>query len=122
MKTKKKPKTVRQKLIKENDDLLREIIRKPCCERCKSIKILQVAHIRSRKLLGIRWNVDNVFWFCYACHFHWAHKEPLEFDSYVLEKKGEKIYWMLKQYKSVPMKLDRIRMINIFLKQTLNKE
>jgi len=119
MKTKKKPKTVRQKLIKENDRLFSLLIRKAGhCERCGKTENLQCAHIVGRRALGLRWNLSNALCLCYACHIHWAHKEPLAFAEFVCEKKGQKVYALLRDFKPEPMKLDRIKSINIFLKST----
>ena len=112
-----KKKTPRQKLIKENDKLFSLAVRsKGYCERCNKTENLQCAHIVGRGSLGLRWKYDNALCLCYACHIHWAHKEPIAFAKFVCEKKGQEIYAMLRDFKPEPMKLDRIKLINIFLK------
>lgn len=54
------------------------------CLRCKrSDVVLQAAHVHSKGTYQrLRFEPDNLLTLCYACHIHWAHKEPLEFADW----------------------------------------
>ena len=56
-----KQKTNRQKLIKANDDLFREIIRlrDKVCQKSGRDTNLQVCHFYTRGNLRVRWDLDN---------------------------------------------------------------
>lgn len=49
---------------------------------------LQCAHIFSRKNMSVRWDFENALSLCWRCHFHWAHKEPIQFYEFVEEYLG----------------------------------
>ena len=67
------------------------------CARCSTDKNLQAAHIFSRRNLATRWDLDNGLPLCYACHFYWAHKEPVYFMDLVKEYLGEVKLMFLRQ-------------------------
>lgn len=71
-------------LKRKADKLFSQIVRrKGFCERCLRSSNLQCAHIVSRTNKNLRWNLDNAVCLCYRCHFHWAHRNPLEFTEWV---------------------------------------
>jgi hypothetical protein len=89
-------------LRRKLDRLFSQIVRaRGKCERCgrsRGIQ-LQTAHIFSRRLLGLRWDLNNAFVFCAACHF-WAHANPLLFGEFVLNFRGKEEYEILKEKSS----------------------
>lgn len=98
----------RSKLIKKMDTLFSKIVRKIGeCERCgKTGTGLQCAHIVSRKRFSLRWDLENAICFCYACHIHWQHKEPLDFVEWLKERYGEDIAERLKIKSNAVDKVD----------------
>lgn len=69
---------------------------KGACERCGKTETLQCAHIFPRTRYSVRWDYENALCLCYACHIHWAHKNPCEFAEWVIKKLGKKAYEGLK--------------------------
>lgn len=70
----------RKKLTKKLDILFSKFIRTRDgrCLHCGKTENLQCSHIAGRKSLAGRWNDKNAITLCYACHFYWWHKEPVE--------------------------------------------
>lgn len=61
------------------------------CERCKrSNKKLEVCHFKSRDYKCLRFERDNIFCLCTACHFFF-HKNPDLFKEFFIEKRGEEM-------------------------------
>lgn len=80
----------KRKLIKKLDKLFSEIVRiKGHCDRCGKTSNLQCAHIFSRRIMRLRWYFDNALCLDYACHLHWAHRNPIEFYRFVEKKIGK---------------------------------
>lgn len=80
------------------DKLFSKAVRaKGVCERCgtQDYSKLQCAHIISRSYLATRWSFENAFCLCAGCHY-WGHKNPLEWDDFVVSKIGEEKYQELK--------------------------
>lgn len=87
-----KPKQFNAKKAKKELDILwSKAIRNrdENCQRCGSIGTLQAAHIFSRGNLTTRWDKTNGTTLCYACHIHWAHRRPVEFTLWIVERLGE---------------------------------
>jgi len=82
----------RKSAIKKLDNLFSLVIRKrdKRCQRCGKTENLQCAHIMSRKNVSTRWNMLNAVTLCYACHFFWAHRNPIDFAEFIRERLGEK--------------------------------
>jgi len=91
----KKPsrKTLKNKLDKIFSQVVRE---RGACERCGNTRTLQTSHIYSRSNLSVRWDLDNAYCFCAACHFFW-HKNPLEAAEFVRQYSGGMKYQSLKK-------------------------
>lgn len=88
-------------LKKKADTLFSEYIRKrdKRCLRCGKTTSLQCAHIIGRRNHRLRYDPQNAITLCYACHIHWAHKEPLEFVEW-LELRGGKRVKYLNEHKN----------------------
>ena len=87
-----KRKTLRNKL----DKLCRLMVyERDNCQRCGGHNYLQTAHIFSRSMLSVRWDLDNMLLLCASCHF-WAHKNPILFTEFVRNYLGEMKYENLK--------------------------
>lgn len=80
----------KRKLIKKLDKLFSEIVRADGhCARCGKTKNLQCAHIISRRVMRLRWYLDNALCLDYACHIFWCHRNPIEFYRFVEKKIGK---------------------------------
>lgn len=86
--------------------------RDKCCQKCGGTGGLQAAHIFSRGNLTTRWDKTNGIALCYACHIHWAHRRPVEFTLWVVERLGKVRFAVLKRksqkiYDSSDLKKDQ---------------
>jgi len=84
-----------KKEITKLDDLFREYIRQRdnmTCQKCGRTQNLQVAHFKSRSNKHVRWCRDNAALLCGGCHLFWAHKDPLAFSEWVINRLGETKY------------------------------
>jgi 5-methylcytosine-specific restriction endonuclease McrA len=70
------------------------------CEKCGSKENLQLAHINTRDIRGLRYDRRNLLVLCARCHT-WGHDFPLRFSEVVRSIKGELVYKFLKAYKIV---------------------
>lgn len=127
MKTR-KVKTDRQKLIKICDGLALKILRikqKGRCQRCGSASnSCNWHHIFSRRYLNTRWDEDNLLLLCFGCHFNFAHSKIEEFRDWVIERKGEVKYMLLKK-KALSIssfKIGDLKMIKVYLEQELRQK
>ena len=86
--------SLKRKLDKEVSRIVRS---RGECSKCRNNKYekLQAAHIFSRSMLSVRWDLLNVICLCAGCHF-WAHREPILFTEFVREFLGENKYTELK--------------------------
>ena len=80
------------KLDKCCSDLVHE---RDLCQKCGGFNSLQTAHIFSRSLRSVRWDLDNLLLLCAKCHF-WAHKNPILFTEFVRYYYSEYKYEQLK--------------------------
>ena len=123
------------------DDLFSEFIRKRAilraggCERCQTpkydiqkdngetfeaYKTLQCAHFYGRGRKATRYDPDNGFGFCGACHIYFtAH--PAEFVEWFIQQKGQQVYDMLQARTRTPARyLDKAG-IELYLKEEIKK-
>ena len=85
-------KTSARKLKQRLDLLVKEFAHErdgQICLRCKKSReqvVLQAAHVDGKgKYVRLRFEPDNILSLCYACHLHWAHKQPREFTDWFRE-------------------------------------
>jgi hypothetical protein len=67
------------------------------CGRPQGVVQLHAAHIYPKGLYRnhpIKWDVLNGLALCYHCHFHWAHKHPIEFTHWFEEKYPERAAYL----------------------------
>jgi len=70
------------------------------CQRCGGTKKLGAAHILPKgKYKRFRFNLMNGLCLCFACHIHWAHKNPIDFTLWLKDNFPEKFKWSLKARK-----------------------
>lgn len=76
----------------------REKIRK--CERCGSRDNLQVAHIITRDVRGLRYERRNLLVLCARCHT-WGHDYPTRFSEFIKEVKNPEDYQYIHTFQLV---------------------
>lgn len=115
----KKPKTERQKLVKANDDLFRQIIRfrDKVCQKTGRTENLQVCHFYTRGNLRVRWDEDNACLLQGGIHIFWAHKNPQEFREFWIKRLGKEKFEALelKAHYVAPVKTQDLYFINTML-------
>ena len=91
MRTLRKPKSERQKLIKANDDLARKIchLRDKVCQATGKTENLQWCHFYTRSKLSVRWEEDNYCLLNGGTHNFWAHKYPTKFKEFWIKRIGQ---------------------------------
>jgi hypothetical protein len=129
-KIKRKKKSERQKWTQKNDSLHSLTIRTRDNFKCQkegcnaSGNHMHCAHIFTRSRLSTRWNLDNAITLCYYHHLLWAHREPVEFTLWCIERLGKKKFEELRK-KSIACneKIDENRMKEIHdeLKQQIKE-
>ncbi len=114
-------KSTRKDLIKELDNLFREVIRKrdKVCQMCGKRENLQCAHIFSRSHFNTRWDVENGMLLCVRCHLFIAHKEPIRFAQFVEQKLGEDTLTKLKMRADTLVRGQDLQAIKVFLEFVL---
>jgi len=94
-------KTTKRSLTKKLDKEVSRIVRlRGVCARCGkgAEKVtLHCAHIFSRRNMSVRFDLDNCLPLCYACHFWWAHPNPILFTEFVKTYLGKFKYLALKR-------------------------
>lgn len=94
-KKKKAPSKTRLRILA--DTLFSKLVRLVgACVNCGGVSALQCAHIVSRRYLCTRWDFDNAVCLCASCHLYYTHR-PLEWEAWVIERKGEDEYSALKR-------------------------
>jgi len=90
----KKTKSLRKRLILENDKLFREIIRArdKVCQKTSKVCNLQVCHFWRRNILRTRWDLDNACLLTGGIHFYWAHSHFQDFQAFWLKRLGKDRY------------------------------
>lgn len=81
----------RRASVRELDQLCRALVfaRDQQCVRCGSTEKGQWAHVYTRRLLALRWDLDNSMILCAGCHLHWHHR-PLEAVTWWAEQYPER--------------------------------
>ena len=91
---KRKPKSMRRKLIEELDRLASKYIKlrdDHTCQRCGKREVassgIHVSHVipKSRGQ-RYRWEPNNLKCLCFHCHINWWHKDPLPASEWYLAK------------------------------------
>ena len=79
--------------IKDLDLLCREIVflrDKGLCRRCKR-PARDWSHVYTRAKYGVRWDLENSFAACRACH-HWWHENPIDGARWWKEQIGPRAF------------------------------
>ncbi len=114
----------REKQIKTNDDLCREICRKrdKVCVHCfrspKEGRQMDWVHYITRSNHHVRWNLDNTMMMHNGCHTGWAHKHHEQFTAFMMHKLKDR-YWLLIKARNDTSKLD-LKATEFCLRRTLN--
>ena len=99
---KRKQKTKRQRLKKNLDDLIVELVKirdNYTCQKCgKKVRgrNCHASHIVPKTRYALRWNIVNLKVLCYHCHINWWHKNPLEAQQWFKEKFPERYKYLMK--------------------------
>ena len=101
---KKTKKSVKKSILKICDDLWSKLIKILAwfrCEHCWRTDHLNSHHIFSRINYTTRFDLDNGICLCAGCHTmsskFSAHKTPIEFAEWIIEKRGQEWYDNLKK-------------------------
>lgn len=122
-----KKKTPRQALIKECDRVFSLIVRlraNNTCERCgRKDGVMQCSHVYSRKILGMRWDLQNAFCSCGGCHIFFWHSSPIEAFIWFENRYGkERLDYLHKQRQVIKKySLQDLQFLLIALNQTLEQ-
>ena len=98
--TLRKKKVSKKSIVKKLDALWRAKIleRDKVCQYPGCLKRnLQAAHVFSRRIRSVRWNLDNGVGFCAYHHLRWAHVHWEAFRDLVLQKIGQDRFDALKE-------------------------
>ena len=97
---KKKSKSERSNLIKQCDDIFREIIRRRDNWTCQRTgyrgKNMDVAHFFPRDNKRVRWDEDNACLLKKGIHKYWAHSKHEEFRDFWISRIGKERFERLK--------------------------
>ncbi len=55
------------------------------CRACWSVKVIQCAHLVSRRYRATRWSADNAVALCSRCHMRWTYN-PLAWEEWCEEQ------------------------------------
>jgi hypothetical protein len=89
------------------------------CLKCGKTDTLQCAHVFSCKHKNTVWDEDNAVTLCFACHFYWAHKDPLEFTEWIKKRWGEDKYWEMMLKHNIAKKWTLSEKVDLAVKLTL---
>lgn len=103
----------RNRLIKELDDIFRQIIRTrdKVCQRTGKDYDLQVAHYITRSHKRLRWEEDNAVLLNKGIHYYWAHVKYQEFRAFMIGRIGqEKVDYLelAAKMRPVPLKVPEL--------------
>lgn len=116
----------RKKLIRECDELFRQIIYRRdnyTCQRCGStIKRINCCHFYSRAIKALRWESRNACVLCVGCHF-WAHQHPAEFMEWYRQHIGACTFSILQTSKNNRFKtnISNLRIMKMVLETDFKK-
>ena len=91
-------KRYKKRLVRDCDNLAREICFKTYGKRClkpgckSDNTVIQWCHVFTRSLWHVRWDVRNSVPLHPGCHHYWAHKHPDEFAKLVEKLLGSEEY------------------------------
>ena len=96
------------------------------CEYCGEQKFLNSHHVFSRSNHSIRWDENNGVCLCAKHHVlgNWsAHKSPLEFAEWLIEKRGKEWYEELKSKSKEVVQDSKLEQREVFekIKQRLGE-
>jgi len=81
------------------------------CEYCGRIDTLNSHHVYSRSKLSTRWDIMNGVCLCVSHHTFSstfsAHKTPLEFTEWIIDKRGEEWFIELRHKANSTVKLHK---------------
>jgi 5-methylcytosine-specific restriction endonuclease McrA len=102
---KRKPKSERQVLLKDLDDLAKNIVRvrdRFTCQKCGRKDVKSVHHIFSVKYANVRFDTRNLIVLCFPCHLYYAHTKPEQFRDLIIKRIGLKEFEALKARAMTP--------------------
>lgn len=112
----------RQALIKKLDKLwaLRIKERDKVCQYHKEFpgncgKVLQAAHIFSRRNMNTRWDLQNGLLLCQGIHIFWAHTQPTRFNEWIEKRLGHVDYKHLKVRSETLVRNQDLKLVEIYL-------
>lgn len=81
---------------KKADELFSQYVRARDgrCVMCGKTNALQCAHIIGRMNHRLRYDPQNAITLCYACHIHFAHKEPIAFTRWLEQTRPEQLQYL----------------------------
>lgn len=81
---KKEKKLSQSKLEKQLDKVWSEYVRgrDKRCQKCGGSGAVSAHHAFGRRHRATRWDVQNGVSLDYACHIHWAHRDPSGFTEW----------------------------------------
>lgn len=117
---KKKYRSPTQRLILENDDLVRKIIRKrdKQCVTCGTTKNLQVGHLIKRGKKSVRWDLTNCNAQCASCNLRHNYY-PEHYQIWYLERYGLYAYQFLVRKAGELISYSEMQRINLELREAL---
>jgi len=94
------------------------------CEKCGKESYLNSHHIYSRSKRSVRWDTLNGACLCAGCHtlssLFSAHKTPLEFTFWIIERRGDDWFEELTLVANTPqkfMKFEKEEMLVVLLER-----
>ena len=75
-----------------------------CCQKCGGNGSLSAHHAFGRRHRSTRWDVMNGVALDYACHIHWAHRDPAGFAVWFRDHVGVCQFERLAEAHNIPVK------------------
>ena len=126
------PKKIRKRLVKQCDELSRQyvfhraIIKQEDGPRCQRNPAhtgkVQWCHYYGRNLWHLRWDSDNVWAFCSACHRYFDATDHPAFTVWLTAKIGQEAYDKLTWRRNGSMKRDTLSLEAMKIKLTKQLE
>lgn len=116
------------KLTAQQKKILNGLLREVCfaregerCLRCKSTQRLQLSHIYPKgKYRRMEYDDRNVKILCYACHFHFWHKNPMEAKDWLsLVLPAERIQYLRLRAGTIDKSPFDYKLEKLYLEKTL---
>src|SRR3990167_6987111 len=118
-KSPRKKKTERQCIIKQLDDIVRDILklRDKVCQMTGATQGLNVCHYISRSVLSCRWDLDNVILATGGINCFWMPKYKTRYRDFMIKRIGldkvEQLEW--KERKPAPIYTCNLRLLKLDL-------